>query len=151
MLLGGFLTLGLVGKAQSFSILTTGETSTSYSLDDIEKVVFTNDNFKVYTTSRDEDSYSIYVIEKMMFGGTATSVDEATSENPIKLYPNPVSDVLTIEYDANVAYATITDMMGVVIKNISLNPAKTTIDVSSLQPGVYLLSLEKQVVKFIKQ
>lgn len=93
------------------------------------------------------------------------SSDIATPTNPtainnvdrpfiFSVYPNPVSNVLTIQTDQNIirVKATIMDMTGkIVYKTTSVN---TTIDVSSLQMGLYILSIETEqgtsTQKFIK-
>jgi len=87
------------------------------------------------------------------------SVENIALSN-LKVYPNPVNSVLNISGDLNVlngAEAQIFDISGKKIKDFTLNfdANNTTIDVSSLQTGTYVLSISKngskQSYKFIKK
>ncbi len=78
-----------------------------------------------------------------------------------RIYPNPVTHQLTIQYDNRQATAnhyTITDITGKVLQHGKLNIGgrQQSLTVSSLAPGMYLLQLlsDKQQVKtfkFVKQ
>ena len=64
------------------------------------------------------------------------------NDNHIKLYPNPVTDIVTVELASlNTAKTklVICDMRGIVLKNIEISTAKTVIDLSALPKGLYLL------------
>ncbi len=69
----------------------------------------------------------------------------------LEIYPNPVSDLLTIKTEGKYSYR-ITDVKG---QNISLKTEGDQIDVSSLQAGIYFLRVEGQYsvrsLRFIKQ
>jgi hypothetical protein len=65
--------------------------------------------------------------------------------NAIKIYPNPVSDYLTIDFDeATIADVKMMDMNGRIISEISLNDNQTShsINLSQISRGVYFLSIE---------
>ncbi|MDH5442259.1 MAG: T9SS type A sorting domain-containing protein [Candidatus Nomurabacteria bacterium] len=74
----------------------------------------------------------------------------------ISVYPNPVSDQLNIVLPGNAdAIISITSLAGQVIYFSRLSTIKTSIDVSSLKPGMYIVSFQnggQQGTKtFIKQ
>lgn len=80
--------------------------------------------------------------------------------NNLNIYPNPTASVLNISGDLSVlagANAQIFDISGKKVKDVSLNfdVNNTTIDVSALQSGTYILSISKngskQSYKFIKK
>jgi hypothetical protein len=82
-------------------------------------------------------------------------------KNTVKIYPNPVNDLLHVILPANMAGAVITlyDITGRVEQHIHMpdNNNVNTIDINThhLQPGVYILHLvnkkgEKQVLKVVK-
>lgn len=98
-------------------------------------------------------------------GGTMEPVDggvsvEDVALNNLSIYPNPTTSVLNIDGDLRVlagANAQIYDISGKKVKDVSLNfnATNTTIDVSALQTGTYVLSVSKngakQSYKFIKK
>jgi hypothetical protein len=84
-----------------------------------------------------------------------TGVEEVDSNGELKIYPNPLSNILTIETTINdiVGYS-IYDLSGRLLQSGSFVQSKS-IDVSGLAEGVYLIRVEidKGIAnkKFIKQ
>lgn len=77
---------------------------------------------------------------------TVTSSEEITDES-LRLYPNPVDDMLYVE-GVDLSIVTIYNSFGRTV-NCQIN--KQTIDVSSLDKGVYFVSLPNgKKLKFIK-
>ena len=57
------------------------------------------------------------------------------------IYPNPVSDYLTIsELDRRVHKVVITNAAGLTLRTILVDRDKTCIDASGLRPGLYLIT-----------
>lgn len=87
----------------------------------------------------------------------ATSVVNAEGETTIKLYPNPVTDVLSIKAGAKFrdTRLTILNLKGQTLNTFTLQGAEGQIDVSSYSPGVYILQYtdneQTQNIKFTKQ
>jgi len=82
-----------------------------------------------------------------------TKIEQAELYNSIKVYPNPVSNELIIEFDGSISFE-ILNVMGQVVFNGNLN--KTAIvQTASLLPAVYVIKFEqgKSFVykKFIKR
>jgi hypothetical protein len=82
----------------------------------------------------------------------------ATLEKGITMYPNPAKNVLNIKLpeniDVNVTSVTIANSLGqIVLKQKTENT--TIIDVSNLQKGIYIVSLETNYGswngKFVKE
>lgn len=83
-----------------------------------------------------------------------TGVKENTLISGLKTYPNPLTDVLTIEVEltnntTDLAYTVIDALGKVILKNI-LKDSKTTINTSDLEKGFYFLSISTQDGKVIK-
>ncbi len=87
------------------------------------------------------------------------SVEEVALNN-LNIYPNPTTSVLNINGDLNVlsgASIQIFDISGKKVKDLSLNfdANNTSVNVSDLQTGTYVLSISKngakQSYKFIKK
>jgi len=90
----------------------------------------------------------------LIIEGQTLGVDENTLTN-ISLSPNPAKNLITINYSENLkgALAAVYDVMGRIV--LSNNLERNTLDVSSLNTGLYFLNLNlngKTVqLKFIKK
>lgn len=86
-----------------------------------------------------------------------TGVDEVSLENiGIKIYPNPVSDKLKIEFIKNevpIENISILNALGATL--LESKELKKEMDVSFLEPGLYFLKIEsglkQKTIKFIKK
>ncbi len=78
-----------------------------------------------------------------LFGTYATGTAEIDEIKQLIIFPNPVKDHLSLHAQppANEAFAMIYDARGKLIMRINVNPEEK-IDVSSLSPGLYILSLQ---------
>jgi len=65
----------------------------------------------------------------------------------IKIYPNPSSNYIFIDYDFQIEKLKILDLKGLNLKKI--NPTKI-IDISFLENGIYILNVNDNYIKFIK-
>jgi len=82
---------------------------------------------------------------------SALEVNEEKNDNQtLRLFPNPASDFLTIQFDGSVSSGTITDLSGRSISNFDLTESETKIDISNLNQGVYILTLDGYTSKFVK-
>lgn len=78
-----------------------------------------------------------------------------TAANKFKIYPNPVSSLVTISTpDVEVSNLSISDLTGKVVLKKSLIGIENTIDISELSNGIYFLEInsdaKKEVVKILK-
>ena len=99
-------------------------------------------------------SFSQYVTEIYKYNlDSALSIHELTNSN-IRIYPNPVTDVINIDVPANLKYHTnIYDLNG---RLISRSKNKAVIEIQALPLGVYLIEIKdldsdhKAVKKIVK-
>ena len=77
------------------------------------------------------------------FGGMASSVNEIDND-AFKMFPNPTSGIVQIDAKYVIKQILISDLNARIIKTIPINSKNGTIDVSNLENGVMLLSLETQ-------
>ncbi|SFI71313.1 Por secretion system C-terminal sorting domain-containing protein [Kaistella treverensis] len=94
--------------------------------------------------------------EKQIVEANSTVIKDASilaaSDFPkvaVTIYPNPVSEHLSVAGVKEVQKYEIYSVDGRLIKSGTYNPGKY-IDVSSLTEGVYLLNIENQNIKFIR-
>ncbi|MCA6066183.1 BspA family leucine-rich repeat surface protein [Chryseobacterium sp. RG1] len=82
---------------------------------------------------------------------TATlSTADVVKDTVTKVYPNPTTGIFYIEADTK-SNAQLYDSAGKLIKTISLNAGKTTVDISELPTGVYFIKQENTSAKIIKK
>ena len=83
-----------------------------------------------------------------------TYIESVTLESPLTIYPNPTSTTITIETQAK-GFLSINNTSGQQLLQQIITAPTTTIDVSGLNSGVYVVKAfgekEVQVGKFIKQ
>lgn len=85
------------------------------------------------------------------------AADSNSFENAIKLFPNPVSEMLNIENTSNynVSNVSIYSISGALVKEINSQNSIQTIPVSDLQTGLYFVKIqvndEVKNFKFIKK
>ena len=63
-----------------------------------------------------------------------------SNKNNVQVYPNPATDKINIISDDYIEQITLADLTGkTVFSNRNLNQSITQINVSSLNPGIYIL------------
>ena len=77
-------------------------------------------------------------------------------EDDLKIYPNPVKDILTVDFKDGLKEIRIINNLGQTVLNKMLNGVKQDIDVSKLSRGIYYIQVEnknKEILssKFIKE
>ena len=65
---------------------------------------------------------------------------EKVTEEPLKVFPNPCSDLLTIRTDLTIQYLSLTDMTGKIIE-IPSDAGNKQFDVSQIIPGTYIMQI----------
>ncbi|WP_052461100.1 T9SS type A sorting domain-containing protein [Psychroserpens mesophilus] len=72
------------------------------------------------------------------------SIDEFTSNSSVKLFPNPVKDVLTISSKVNLRSISIADVNGRILETIAIvgNQVENSIDIKHLSKGVYFVTVK---------
>jgi len=89
------------------------------------------------------DGVSISVI-----GSVLSTTDFNTST--FKIYPNPVSNILSISGILNSSSASVFDLNGKKLLETELSNVNSSIDLTTIPSGIYLLNLEGKSFKFIK-
>lgn len=59
----------------------------------------------------------------------------------LNLYPNPVTDMLTVTYTKNITGVEVYDITGRLIKNITANTNELTVDMSEMPAAVYIVKV----------
>ncbi|MEI6436648.1 MAG: T9SS type A sorting domain-containing protein, partial [Bacteroidota bacterium] len=102
------------------------------------------------------DAVRIYNYVRLVRNGSSTGINENKDNHLFNVYPNPVSDELTIEMKVTgeIASFELLNSIGQIVQNGSLIE-KIVINTNDLVPGIYLLKLQNgntfEVKKLIKE
>jgi len=95
----------------------------------------------------DGENYRIVTISEAttlndVWGDEPQDVDTETLNNATSIYPNPVSDVLTVSHNSRISGISVFDVTGRMMYNAEVsNLNTTTVDVSRFNEGVYILQV----------
>ncbi|MBX9734143.1 MAG: T9SS type A sorting domain-containing protein, partial [Chitinophagaceae bacterium] len=105
-------------------------------------------------------------IEKQLGDGTTTTrtvptaitcptsnlaVSDFGFKNEIKVYPNPVKDLLSISFDNEITAVSVYNLLGQEVLTKYINANEANVDVSSLSSGTYLVKVtSNDLVKTLK-
>lgn len=112
----------------------------------------TSDNvnkFLISTRGRDYDFTEIYTLPSK----TLNITDNNSVTNSLKIYPNPVNSILTIDNPNNgTSEIKVFDMNGKLIKNVpfNTNDKNISLNVSDIIKGNYVVKIGNSVSKIIK-
>jgi len=67
---------------------------------------------------------------------------ELNNQNKISIYPNPTNDIIAIKSTKAITTYILSNTIGQIIKEGKLNGDETTIEISALPNGIYILALD---------
>ncbi len=131
-----------------------------YPIATIEAFVFQNGSMSVHATTQTNHSFSIDTISSIRFEyGTVSQSRSSTREN-LRVYPNPVTNLLTVEFDASSRGNMILEIVGMegqlfLSQQVNSGENRTEINVSSLAQGIYICRIRgtnrSGAIQFVKQ
>lgn len=65
-----------------------------------------------------------------------------TSENLLKVFPNPASNNVTIESASTIKHINVYDISGRIVYSVSLDQNKVNLNIEQLDKGVYMMQIE---------
>ncbi|MGV3459783.1 MAG: T9SS type A sorting domain-containing protein [Flavobacterium sp.] len=84
----------------------------------------------------------------------ATAGADEFSQNGFTYYPNPVNNVLNLNYTKEMTAVTVTNMLGQQVITKSVNTTNATVDTSSLAKGTYMVTVQagsnSKTIKIVK-
>lgn len=144
---------GLIGVQAQSLILTTKDCVITRQLPTLKRFTFSSNSLLVNYLSGPVETYSLDNISKLTFKSVVTGVDNLslTGVGVMKVYPNPVSDVVYIQNAPETDFTvSIFRMNGVLVLTTKLSSGTKSIDVSYLSSGLYLLNVNGRTFKFVK-
>lgn len=111
--------------------------------------IIPNETEQTFTPEQD----GIYAVQVTINGCNVTSdcvefevvgINETQANHSISIYPNPAKDIVIIRDIASGSLVTITDMLGKVVFQSTVNAMQTSIDVYEFADGVYHVHVSKE-------
>jgi polyhydroxybutyrate depolymerase len=110
-----------------------------------------NGNMDIVATEVIWGFVSKFDINGLIDCGTITTNEHIHENNSIKIAPNPTRGFVTIETDLTKSlYYRIYSVTGKHIISGEIDSNKTTIDLTKVPVGIYILKVNNRIVKFIK-
>ena len=111
-----------------------------------------NSSYQITDKNLPASSTLYYRLRQVDVDGTTTyskivTVAQTGKGKGLKVHPNPVSNVLTVEYTEGSLFQVI-NLLG---QQVLVGKTTQQIDVSSLAKGTYMLKVGTEVAKFVKQ
>ena len=146
------LALSTAYSANTLKIWQLDGSEKTEALSVVGKITLTNDAVTLYSTTNEILSTTpITSVRKITFEeGTSTNVKN-WSDSKLKVFPNPTQDNILIEGIREGETVRIYSLQGVLLKSVKAELGTTQIPVSDLSVGTYLLQVETDVLKFIKE
>jgi hypothetical protein len=147
------LLAGLTGVQAQNLILTTKDGVITRPITTLKRFTFSNNSLLVNYLSGPVETYSLDNVSKLTFKSVVTGVDNLslTGAGVMKVYPNPVSNVVYIQNAPETDFTlSIYRMNGVLVLTTKLSSGTKSIDVSYLSSGLYLLNVNSRTFKFVK-
>jgi len=141
--------LGLTGHAQTMHVKEKCGTKTIFATNDIMKLTFSGGNMTVTGHDGNPETFALTDIRYVNFTDLSTGVYPLENKKPefLILFPNPVQDILTLNYKSlgeAIQFEVMTLDGKTVYRNIiniQSGTNQTDINVSSLPKGTYLCRL----------
>ena len=135
-----FLAVGNALATDALFVYSIGGGSVqNISLDNIQRLIFADDNLLLKITNGSETSYPLATIGKITFKGTVTDIPALQNTREINLYPNPSTDYIRIDSPVAITSWTLFSLSGSVLKH---SVSDLQIQVIDLSAGFYILKID---------
>lgn len=141
----GFLSTAFAQEV-TFTIVKTDGTSADHVMSSDSKIYYSDT--QIFIKSNGETvSYNLSELRKAYFS-VNDDVNEVDNQQ-FAIYPNPATDVLRINNLSDNQHVTIYSIDGKMVKKFTMS-AESEINISDLQPGLYIIGVGNEFSKFIK-
>jgi hypothetical protein len=160
-LMTAFLALNLVGQTDTLYVNLTSHYANAYRLDGVRKLTFTETELNLVAPNGSIKTVAFSNIENLTFarkyddrhGGDSgdsvgiTKIDSKT----IQVFPNPVTDLLTVESETPISEITVFDLHGRVVLHDMTHRQGAIVSFKSNPAGVYFIQITTEREKIVKK
>jgi hypothetical protein len=146
-------------KAQFMYVRPYSEAQSVYSVANIQKLTFSSGNLTVKDINGVNSIFTQADIRYINFTNLNLSLVEYSLDHIIKVYPNPVNNILHINIEDHAKYVDQIEIFSsrgqLILKQNHFNSNDPQVDVSKLLQGIYLCKItvdnNSKTIKFLKQ
>jgi hypothetical protein len=150
-------------RAQTMFAKETSGTKTEYLLSNIKMISFSSGSIEIKKTDGNFDVYDLSELRYLNFTDISTGIIPIASKTKvieIQVYPNPVADILNIQFPKFKNQSGVIEILsieGKVFYTQMINSQSNIyqINISSLSKGLYLCRINNgitiETIKFLKQ
>lgn len=97
--------------------------------------------FRGYNEAGEVLTYSWFVDDVKVLA--TDTIPDAVNEMALqtRIYPNPVNDLMTIQSTTAMQQVCIYNMLGIKVKEMAVQDKETVVDLSKLNPGLYMVEI----------
>jgi len=153
----GFVTSAVIDVKKSITLIPGQWNSIDLSLSELKAMHPTADFTKVKQVGFWDISGGAFYVDNIYFyNGSSTNLNYVNKAFAIQLYPNPITDILSIRSNQEINEIEIRSITSQLIQRIILNSREKEIDTSKFEAGNYILVIKfndgglitKKIVKF---
>ena len=141
-------------SAQYLRIKLQDGTEDTQEINLLQNLQFSDGSLQINFLSGTLTTYELSTVSTLYFQQYPTSVEEdlQSGSQEISIYPNPASDVIYLKNTPETgSIVSIYRIDGMLIFQMQISSQNQVIDVSNLTNGLYLIRVNNQAIKFIKQ
>lgn len=139
-------------EAQNLVVRTKDGRENARELGSIRKLTFPGNALLLTFNSGPAETFSLPVVAKLFFSFTTGTANMLLQSTPLSIYPNPAGNRLYIQnIPEGPSTVFIYRIDGVMILQKTITGQHEPVSISNLTPGIYILKVNNQALKFIKQ
>lgn len=118
----------------------------------LSKLTFSNGNIVLNITDGEDDFYTLSSVRKIIFSNTSQTEQLPLDNLKLILYPNPASGYIQLKNIPDGMHSVmIYRLDGAVVYSGTLSAIDNQIDLGELPKGFYVLKMNDNALKFVKQ
>ena len=131
-------------------VMKANNTESVYSVSESGKVFFSGNSLVISTEGVSNDAtIALTDIRKVLFSQNSSHTESISSDGNLSVYPNPATDRLYVVNATGNTDITIYSISGSVALHTVVGEGGS-INIGSLQKGMYLIKMNNTVIKFSK-
>jgi hypothetical protein len=142
-------------KAQGFYIRTTDLKVKTIDLSTIQSLSFPNNSLLLKKTTGSTETFNLSTLSVLYFNSLYTSsksLEVISKDEKLSVYPNPASSVLRIvNFSQQTGVVSVIGMDGHTVLQTRITQESPVINISGLAKGLYIIRVNNQAIKFIRQ
>lgn len=143
--------MAINAQVQEMTVRQTDGSEQLIQISDIGKISFEGQNLVISMKNSEGKTFPLSSLNKLYFkkGDTTSAVNDSEASTEFSVYPNPSTDKI---YLKNISLSgqeiSIYNIEGQIVKSFIMNSNVNEISVSELQPGVYFIKVDNNIIRF---